>query len=48
MPSVRDSLDHEITFVFFASLAILGALAFMTWGAKAANIPGLSSLTQHP
>jgi hypothetical protein len=46
--SVRDSLDHEITFVFFASLAIVGALAFMTWASKAANIPGLAALTQHP
>lgn len=44
----RDSMDHEIPFVFFASLAILGALAFMTWGAKAAGIPGLAALTQHP
>lgn len=46
--SLRDKLDHEITFTFFAALAIVGALAFITWGAKAANVPGLAALVQHP
>lgn len=46
--ALRDSMDHPVPFVFFAALAIAGALAFMTWGAKAANIPGLAALVQHP
>lgn len=46
--ALRDNLDHPVTFVFFAALAISGALAFMTWGAKSSNLPGLAAFVQHP
>lgn len=46
--ALRDSMDHPVTFTFFAALAIAGALAFMTWGAKASNLPGLAAFVQHP
>jgi hypothetical protein len=41
-------LDHPILFLIFLLLALKGTEAVITWGAKAANLPGLASLIQHP
>lgn len=41
-------LDHPIVFVFLVTLAVLAMASLITYGAKAANLPGLASLAQHP
>jgi hypothetical protein len=46
--SIRSSLDHPIFFTFAVSLCVMFWLAVITWGAKAAGIPGLAALAQHP
>lgn len=43
-----DSLDHPIFFTFFVALAVIAWMALITWFAKAANVPGLAALAQHP
>lgn len=43
-----DALDHPIVFTFLIALVVIGWLALITWGAKAAGLPGLASLAQHP
>lgn len=45
---VLDAMDHPIVFVFFMTLAVLGASALLTWGFKAAGLPGPAALAQHP
>lgn len=45
---VLDGLDHPITFTFAVALVVVVWLAIITWGAKAAGIPGLAALVQHP
>lgn len=44
----RDSLDHPVVFVVLISIAVICMTSMFTWGAKAANLPGLAALTQHP
>jgi len=45
---IRRNLDHPIFFTFAVSLVVMFWLAVITWGAKAAGIPGLAALAQHP
>lgn len=45
---LRQALDHPIFFTFVISLCVVGWLSILTWGAKAAGLPGLSGLLQHP
>jgi hypothetical protein len=45
---VLDALDHPIVFVFFITLAVLGMSSLLTWGFKAAGLPGPAALSQHP
>lgn len=44
----KDSLDHPVMFVVLISVAVICFTSILTWGAKAAGIPGLAALTQHP
>lgn len=48
MDDFRDSLDHPVFFLFVVAIGVASVLALVTWGAKAANLPGLASLAQHP
>lgn len=43
-----DALDHPVFFSLVIALTTVGWLALMTWGAKAANLPGPAALFQHP
>lgn len=43
-----DALDHPIMFTFLIALVVAAWLALITWGAKAAGLPGLAALAQHP
>lgn len=45
---LRDSLDHPIFFTLCIALTTMAWLALITWGAKAAGLPGLAGLAQHP
>lgn len=45
---VMDALDHPIFFLVVISIGVVCMLSILTWGAKAAGLPGLSSLLQHP
>lgn len=42
------ALDHPIFFSFAITLVVIFWLAMFTWAAKAANLPGLAALAQHP
>lgn len=48
MDELADALDHPIFFLFVVSLGVVSMLALMSWGAKAAGLPGVSMLLQHP
>lgn len=41
-------LDHPLLFLFFLLIALKGLEAVLTWGFKAANMPGPAALIQHP
>lgn len=45
---VLDALDHPIFFSFAITLAVVGWLALLTWGSKAAGWSGPAALFQHP
>lgn len=45
---LAQALDHPIFFTFVIALTTIGWLAIMTYIAKAANVPGLAALAQHP
>jgi hypothetical protein len=45
---VASALDHPIFFSFVVTLCVVGWLALLTWGAKAANLPGPAALFQNP
>ncbi|MDA8385416.1 MAG: hypothetical protein M0Z88_04045 [Actinomycetota bacterium] len=44
MDELANSLDHPIFFLLVLSVGVAAMLAILSWAAKAANIPGLSSL----
>lgn len=46
--AMAEALDHPIFFSFVIALTTVGWLAILTWGAKAANLPGPAALLQHP
>lgn len=43
-----DALDHPIFFLLVISIGVVSFLAILSWGAKAANLPGPAMLLQHP
>lgn len=45
---LADALDHPIFFLLVMSIGVVCMLAILSWGAKAANLPGISALLQHP
>lgn len=45
---ISRSLDHPIFFTFVIALTTVAWLALFTWAAKAAGVPGLAALVQHP
>lgn len=45
---VAQALDHPIFFSFIVTLTVVGWMALLTWGAKAAGLPGPAALFQHP
>lgn len=45
---IADALDHPIFFLIVLSIGVVCMLAILSWGAKAANLPGISALLQHP
>lgn len=45
---VADALDHPIYFTFAITLCVIAWMAILTWGFKAANLPGPAALSQHP
>jgi len=46
--SLVDTLDHPIPYVLAMTVAIMCMAALLTWGFKAAHMPGPASLFQHP
>lgn len=48
MGKLLDELDHPLPFIFFTTLAVLGMAAIMTWGLKAAGMPGPAAFFQTP
>jgi hypothetical protein len=46
--NLASALDHPIFFSFVITLVVVGWMAILTWGAKAANLPGPAALFQHP
>lgn len=46
--ALRESLDHPIFFTLMIALTTVAWLSLITWGAKAAGLPGLAALAQHP
>lgn len=48
MDELVDALDHPIFFLLVISIGVVCMLSILTWGAKAANLPGPASLLQHP
>lgn len=45
---LAEALDHPIFFLLVVSIGVVSMLSLMTWGAKAANLPGPAALFQHP
>jgi hypothetical protein len=45
---ILDGLDHPIFFTFVLTMVIVAWMAIITWGFKAANLPGPAALFQHP
>lgn len=45
---MADALDHPIFFTFAVALVVIAWMAIFTWMAKAAGLPGLAALAQHP
>lgn len=45
---LADALDHPIFFSLAVTLVVVAWMAILTWGAKAANLPGPAALFQHP
>lgn len=45
---LRHALDHPIFFTLLIALTTMAWLSILTWGAKAAGLPGLAGLAQHP
>jgi hypothetical protein len=43
-----DALDHPVMFAFAITLVVLGFATLITYGGKAAGMPGLSAMGQHP
>lgn len=48
MDELVDALDHPIFFLLVISIGVVCMLSILTWGAKAAGLPGPASLLQHP
>ncbi len=48
MAEFKDSLDHPVSFVFLMTIAVVCMAAILSWGAKAAGLPGPAGLLQHP
>lgn len=44
----RSSLDHPIFFTLVVALVVVAWLSLIGWAAKAAGLPGLAGLVQHP
>lgn len=42
------ALDHPIFFTLAITLAVVGWMSLLTWGFKAAHLPGPAGLVQHP
>lgn len=45
---IRDSLDHPVFFVLVITVAVVCMASLISWGFKAANMPGPAGLFQHP
>lgn len=43
-----DALDHPILFSLIITVLVVAWCAILTWGFKAANLPGPAALFQHP
>lgn len=48
MERLLDALDHPVMFAFAITLVVLGFATLITYGGKAAGMPGLSAMGQHP
>lgn len=46
-PVDLQDLDHPVVFVLLMTIAIACMASFLTWGLKAANLPGPAALIQH-
>lgn len=45
---ILEGLDHPIFFSMVLAIVVACWLAIFTYGAKAAGLPGLAALMQHP
>lgn len=45
---LAEALDHPIFFSFVITLAVVAWMAILSWGFKAAGMPGPAGLFQHP
>lgn len=45
---LAEALDHPVFFSLVMTLVVVGWMAVLTWGFKAANLPGPAALFQHP
>lgn len=45
---VIESLDHPVIFVVLITFAVCGCSALLTWGFKAAGLPGPAQAVQAP
>jgi len=43
-----EKFDHPVLFVLVLTVAVTCMASVLTWGAKAANLPGPAALFQHP
>lgn len=43
-----EALDHPIFFSLVITIVVVAWMAIITWGFKAANLPGPAALFQHP
>lgn len=48
MSKLVEELDHPIPFVLAITIAVMCMSALLTWGFKAAGLPGPAALFQHP
>lgn len=47
MEKFLDGLDHPIIFVFLLALALGGAMSLLSWGFKAADMPGAANVIKN-